>query len=63
MDLMDNAQPCRDKWAWLVMGRVIYLCSPWDWETEGEGRSLYHHPNVAVLLHHYKQAVGMAAGE
>lgn len=47
----------KDRWAWLIMGRVVYLCSPWNRE-EG-GRSIYHHPNAAVLLHLYRKRTGM----
>lgn len=48
----------RDKWAWLIMGRVVYLCSPslsCEGEEEESGRTIYYHPNVAVLLGIYRK--------
>lgn len=48
------------KWAWLVMGRTIYLCSPVEEDKEEGERTIYHHPNVAVLLQFYKRCIGMA---
>ena len=50
----------RDKWAWLIMGRTVYLCSPHEGE---EGRTIYHHPNVAEMLHFYRQSVGLLGGD
>lgn len=46
----------KQKWAWLIMGRKIYLCSPWD---EGEqARQIFFHPNAAVLLHLFREKTG-----
>lgn len=48
-----NSQIKKDKWAWLIMGRVVYLCSPWD--EEEQARTIYYHPNAAVLLKMYRK--------
>jgi hypothetical protein len=52
------------KWIWLVMGRIIYLCSPWrngageeEGEGEEDGRTIYYHENIAVLLALYRRKV------
>lgn len=49
----------RDKWAWLIMGRVVYLCSPQDGGEADSGRTIYYHPNAAALLHMYRKRVGI----
>ena len=45
----------KQQWIWLVMGRIIYLCTPWD--DEEQCRTVYHHENVAVLLALYRKKV------
>lgn len=52
-------QPCemRKKWAWLIMGRTVYLCTPW--EDEEQCRILYYHQNAAVLLHMFRRVTGV----
>jgi hypothetical protein len=53
---IDNKKPLSSQqWTWLVLGRVVYLCSPWD--NEEQCRTLYHHDNVAVLLALYREKV------
>lgn len=46
----------KEKWAWLMVGRVVYLCSPWD--DEEQARSIFFHPNAAVLLKMYRSRTG-----
>ena len=54
-NLKQSESAKKSKWTWLVMGRIIYLCSPWN--DEDQGRILYHHENVAVLLAFYRRQV------
>lgn len=51
----DISSSDRKSWIWLIMGRIIYLCSPWN-EEEGS-RLFYHHMNLAVLLALYRKQV------
>lgn len=52
-----SSSDAKSKWAWLIMGRVVYLCSPWD--NEEQARSIFFHPNTAVLLQMYRQRTGI----
>jgi hypothetical protein len=50
---MPSNKKCKNKWCWLFMGQTIYLCHLVD----RQNRQIFHHSNVAVLLHHYKTAI------
>ena len=69
-DKNDNNDGAKKKWAWLVMGRIIYLCSPWHQTTvdeesgeEDSGRTIYYHENLAVLLALYREKVPQSISE
>ena len=46
----------KEKWAWLILGRTVYLCSPWD--EEEQARSIYFHRNTATLVKMYRRRTG-----
>lgn len=48
----DGAEFCKDKFAWVVMGRRVYLLLPQSCEWSDGSRIIYH-PNLTVMLSLY----------
>lgn len=55
-----SSREMKKGWVWLIMGKVIYLCTPPEDADDPTSRKILFNANVAILLKYYRENCGVA---